>query len=55
LCHCRTHDFGRLGDGGGKPRPARRLLIATARQDTGFHATFSLQAALLWPGVAQLT
>jgi hypothetical protein len=55
LCQCCTHDFGRLGDGGGKPRPARRLLIATARQDTGFHATFSLHAALLWPGVAQLT
>jgi len=42
-------------DGCGEPWAARRLLIATAHQDPGFHATFSFPAALLWRGVAQLT
>jgi hypothetical protein len=37
----------RLGDRCGEPAAARHNLIEGASQDAGFHATFSLQAALL--------
>jgi hypothetical protein len=51
----RAGTLGRLGDGSGEPAAARRPLMARSRQHTGFHKTFASLAALLWPGVAQLT
>ena len=58
-----------LGDGRRQPAAARRpvirrwrdllppplTIVATTSQDTGFHETFSLRAALFRRGVAQLT